>query len=63
MRKLFNWIKSKFTKKPNASKDFLASIGYTYIKACENDVAFRIRMEKTTFGKAVKQHIEELKGL
>ena len=59
MRKLFNM----FRRKKNNNKDFLASIGYTYIKACENDVAFRIRMEKTKFGKAVKQHIEKLKGL
>ena len=59
MRKLFNI----FRRKKNNNKDFLASIGYTYLKACENDVAFRIRMEKTKFGKAVKQHIEKLKGL
>ena len=59
MRKLFNILR----RKKDNNKDFLASIGYTYIKACENDVAFRIRMEKTTFGKAVKQHIEKLKGL
>ena len=59
MRKLFNILR----RKKDNNKDFLASIGYTYIKACENDVAFRIRMEKTKFGKAVKQHIEKLKGL
>ena len=59
MRKLFNI----FSRKKNNNKNFLASIGYTYIKACENDVAFRNRMEKTKFGKAVKQHIEKLKGL
>ena len=59
MKKLFNI----FRRKKNNNKDFLASIGYTYLKACENNVAFRIRMEKTKFGKAVKQHIEKLKGL
>lgn len=53
MRKLFN----KLFKKKAPKQDFLASIGYTYLEACRKDRQFRRQMEKTTFGKAIKQHI------
>lgn len=59
MRKLLNKL-NPFKKKPKEI-DFLSSIGMTYLKECQRDVAFRNRMEKTKFGQAVKQHIIEFR--
>ena len=54
MKKLFNWFK----RKPKTNEyDLLRSIGFTYLQACKRDREFRRKMEKTDFGKAVKQSL------
>jgi len=57
MKRLFNFFKRK--KKTVAEKEFdlLRSIGFTYLQACKRDREFRRKMEKTDFGKAVKQSL------